>query len=154
MSLSTIDFSAEFGGRDAAAAVLPHFKALKVAACDLHLDGFPFAKLAFILRVDGEVNSYGLSGAGNLDIDSDGEYLSVDIGISSDDRDRISDVISAAIVSSVELIRTLARSNSWSVDFCAIQRCLDDLNARYGKGIAETEVGRDGNSRAGGTQRW
>lgn len=87
MSSSIVDFSAQFGGQDAADAVLPHFKALKAAARGLHLEGFPFAKLAFILRVDGKVNSYGLSGAGYLEVDKDGEYISVDIGITQDDRD-------------------------------------------------------------------
>ena len=137
MPLSTIDFSAEFGGRDAAAVVLPHFKALKAAARGLRLEGFPFAKLAFILRVDGEVNRYGLSGAGNLEIDTDGEYLSIDIGISHDDRERIPDVISAAIISSVEQIRTVENSSSWDVDFQAVQRCLVDLSARYEDGLIE-----------------
>ena len=137
MPLSTIDFSAEFGGRDAAAVVLPHFKALKAAARGLRLEGFPFAKLAFILRVDGEVNHYGLSGAGNLEIDTDGEYLSIDIGISHDDRERIPDVISAAIISSVEQIRTVENSSSWDVDFQAVQRCLVDLSARYEDGLIE-----------------
>ena len=136
MTLSTIDFSAEFGGRDAAAAVLPHFKALKVAARGLHFEGFPFAKLAFILRVDGEVNRYRLSGAGNLEIDKDGEYLSVDIGISHDDRERIPDVISAAITSSVEQIKTVEGISSWDVDFQAMQRCLKDLIARYRNELA------------------
>src|SRR6267154_2045174 len=90
---SSIDFSAQFGGRDAAAAVLPHFKALKAAARGLRFDGFPFAELAFILRVDGDVHQFGFSGANNLEIGKNSEYLSVDIGINHDDRRQIPEVI-------------------------------------------------------------
>jgi hypothetical protein len=131
MTLSTIEFSAQFGGRDAAAAVLPHLKTLKDAARDLRLEGFPFSQLAFILRVDGDVNRYGVSGAGNMEIDKDGEYLSIDIGIGRDDRGQIPDAISAAIRSSVEQLKTVEGANSWNVDFQAMERCLDDLIARY-----------------------
>jgi hypothetical protein len=137
MLFSSIGFSAEFGGRDAAAAVLPHFKALKAAARGVHLEGFPFAKLAFILRVDGEISQYGLSGAGNLDIDHDGEYLSVDIGIELGDRDQILDVITAAILSSVQQVRSVGESHSWDVDFPALQRCLLDLTVRYKNELGE-----------------
>src|SRR5688572_22507805 len=97
MISSRVGFSAEFGVRDAAAAVLPHFKALKAASRGLDLTGFPFPQLAYILRVDGEVTRYQLSGAGNLEIDSDRQYLSIDIGIEHDDRERIYEVICAAI---------------------------------------------------------
>ena len=38
MTSSLIDFSAQFGGRNAAAAVLPHFKALKAASRELRLE--------------------------------------------------------------------------------------------------------------------
>lgn len=131
MDSSGIDFSAQFGGRDAATAVLPHFKLLKTAARGLRLGGFPFAKLAFILRVDGEVTQYGLSGAGNLDVDNNGEYLSVDIGITCRDRDRICDLISSAIHSSTDQIKLIAESKFWDVDFQALQSCLTELITRY-----------------------
>lgn len=131
MGSARIDFSAEFGGRDAATAVLPHFRALKAASRELFLDGFPFETLAFILRVDGEVNRYQLSGAGNLEIDKDGEYLSVDIGISSNDRDRIPDVISLAILSSVEKIKALKGTVFSDVDLTLLRACLLDLISRY-----------------------
>ena len=131
MTSSLIDFSAEFGGRDAATVALPHFKALKAASRGLRVEGFPFAELAYILRVDGEISRYQLSGAGNLEIDSDGEYLSVDIGIKHDDRDRILEVVCRAILSSVEQIKTLKRTESWDVDFQSLQTCLSDLVVRY-----------------------
>jgi hypothetical protein len=131
MSQSCVDFSAQFGGGDAATAVPPHFKALKAAARGLRLERFPFPKLAFILRVDGEVTLYGFSGAGNLDIDKGGDYLSVDIGINHDDRDRLVDVITSAIFSSGEQMKPVAEANSWIIDFEALQRCLVNLVARY-----------------------
>ncbi len=129
--LSIIQFSAEFGGQDAADAVLPHFKALKSAERGITCEGFPFPKLAFILRVDGMVHCFGQSGAGNLDVDRDGEYLSVDIGILRDDRERLVEAISDGIFSSIALIRGLAKSESWRIDFDALAECLRKLCARY-----------------------
>jgi hypothetical protein len=128
---SVIDFSAQYGGRDAAAAVMPHFKALKAASRHLHLEGFPFPKLAYILRVDGEISQYQHSEAGNIEIDSDKEYLSVDIGIEREDRDRIVNVICESILSSVELIEELAHHKTWEVDSNSLKMCLLDLIARY-----------------------
>ena len=128
---SIIDFSAQYGGRDAAASVMPHFKALKSASRDLHLEGFPFPKLAYILRVDGEICQYQLAGAGNIEIDSDKEYLSVDIGVEREDRVRIVKVICDAILSSVEQIDDLAHHKTWNVDSKSLKRCLLDLIVRY-----------------------
>ncbi len=137
MSLSVVDFSAQFGGEDAAAAVLPHFKALKAAARELRFEGFPFAELAFILRVDGEVHCFGFSGVDNLEVDKDGEYLSVDIGINHDDRDRIPDIISNAIIASIELIKAKECVSPWHVDFTAMQRCLSELTVCYRERIKD-----------------
>ena len=99
-----IDFSAEFGGRDAASAVLPHFHALKAAAKGITLTHFPYPELAFILRVDGEISQYGFSGTGEPDIDCDEEYLSIDIGITEQDREDIQLVIKTAIMDSILII--------------------------------------------------
>lgn len=104
MSESEIDFSAQFGGRDAAAVALPHFKALKAAAKGVQVSGFPIPELAFILRVDGDVNQYGLSGLGNPEVDRSGKYVSLDIGITVKDRASIETRLSDAILASDELI--------------------------------------------------
>jgi len=128
---SRIEFSAQFGGRDAATAVLPYFKALKAASRNLCLRGFPFPKLAYILRVDGEVTQFQFSGARNLEIDSDREYLSVDIGIKKEDRDQIGNVISNAILSSAEQIKAFKKAQIWDVDSTALEMCLSDLIVRY-----------------------
>ncbi|PCI09200.1 hypothetical protein COB72_07015 [bacterium] len=101
---ATIDFSAQFGGHDAADAVLPHFRALKAAAKNIEFSGFPYPKLAFILRVDGEISQYGFSGTGEPDIDRDGDYLSIDIGITIQDRETIPQVIKSGIMNSPEII--------------------------------------------------
>ncbi len=131
MTTSVIDFSAQFGGRDAAAAVLPHFKALKIASSELRLAGFPFAKLAYILRVDGEVNEYGISGAGNIEFDSNGDCLSIDIGIMYIDRDRILSVICDAIQSSIVQIVRLGKDRMWNVDANELTFCSMEIIARY-----------------------
>lgn len=131
MPSSVIDFSAQYGGRDAAAAVMPHFKALKAASRGLCLDGFSFPELSYILRVDGMVRQYELSGAGNLEIDSGREYLSVDIGIGQEGRGRISKAVCEAILASVKLIEDVARRKKFKVDSNSLNRCLSDLIARY-----------------------
>jgi hypothetical protein len=138
MASAKIDFSAQFGGRDAAEAVLPHFRALKAAARELQIQSFPFAELAFLLRVGGEVSRFGSSGAGNVEIDRDGEYLSVDIVIDRDDHHRSQAVITAALLSSVELIKAMQGPAHWDVDLEALQACLMDLSVRYEQAEAGT----------------
>lgn len=86
---AVIDISAQFGGRDAAQVVLPHFRALKKAAKGKVLTDFPARDLTFILRVDGEVNTYGTPGASNIDVGRGGEYVSVDLVISLADREKL-----------------------------------------------------------------
>lgn len=81
---STIEVSAQFGGNDAADAVLPHYRALKAAEVRCTIAGLPFRQMAFILRVDGSVNSYHLVGAGNLAFGRNYAYVSIDIGIGRD----------------------------------------------------------------------
>lgn len=136
MTSSIIDYSAQFGGRDAAAVALSHFKALKAASRDIRLEGFPFAKLAYILRVDGEVNSYGLSGAGYLGTDSKEDYLSIDIGIRQEDRPRIVIVICDAILSSSDLIRDREGELCRNLDFNNLNTCLLNLITRYKKDLS------------------
>lgn len=83
---ASISVSAQFGGNDAATALLPHLWALKRAAVACVVPTFPYPEIAFILRVDGDVSSYGESGISHLDLDRNGTYLSLDIGISRTDR--------------------------------------------------------------------
>ena len=134
----SFDFSAQFGGRDAAQAVLPHFKALKRAAQETTLASFPFPKLAFILRVDGEVNTFGFRGAAHIDIDRNGDYVSVDIGIPREDRDRLGqdigrNVICEAIMASISLLRESGdeRLSETGTDFDALSAAVQALCERY-----------------------
>ncbi|MBA4032482.1 MAG: hypothetical protein C0478_16550 [Planctomyces sp.] len=130
MKSSKVDFSAQFGGQDAADVVLPHFKALKIACRDSFFESFPYRKMAYILRVDGEVTEFQLSGAGNIDIDSGGEYFSVDIGITRYDRTRLVDSICDAIAMGPELIRSSAVSAD-KIDFTSLESCLLRLISSY-----------------------
>lgn len=131
MLKTQIDFSAQFGGKVAAEIVLPHFRALKAAKHNLVISGFPFPKLAYILRVDGEITQFEFSGVGEIDIASDGEYLSVDIGIRIDDRCRIVEVISTSILKSIDIIRECKKSKILNVDFHSLSLCLNQLVNRY-----------------------
>ena len=138
---SVIDVSAQFGGRDAAESVLPVYRALKAAARDITFQGFPFPKLAFVLRVDGEVNEYGLSGVGDVEFDKNGGYVSVDIGITVDDRGRLLDgagggVVLAALASTVDSLKGLGGNELAEADFGALDRALSLFRQRYEEGIA------------------
>ena len=134
MAASTIVFSSQFGGHDAADAVLPHFWALKAASHGLQLEGFPLPELAFILRVDGKVNTYPPTADGNLDLDRKGKYLSVDIEISIEGRDRIVDAVSEAILSSVEKIKSHKKVKRLDIDYETLEACLLQLISRYKDG--------------------
>jgi hypothetical protein len=134
---ASIDFSADFGGRDAAAAVLPHFKSLKKAAREATLVDFPFPKLAFILRVDGEVNRYGFRGAANIDIDKKGSYVSVDIGVGVDDRNRVQQVITEAIQRSVSLLNGHPDERLRHVDGESLSSILRILCESYARHLSD-----------------
>ena len=120
---TTIDFSAQFGGQDAADAVLPHFKALKAAAKGIEFSGFPYPEPAYILRVDGQVSQFGFSGTGEPDVDRDGEYLSIDIGVTIQDRDNIEQTIVSGIMNSPEIITAAIRYRKidWFDKRCLIE---------------------------------
>ena len=131
---STLDFSAQFGGRNAAAAVLPHFKLLKEVAKNCLLPEFPFETLAFILRVDGDVNAYGLSGPGNLDFEKT-EYVSVDIGIAVEDyqdgQERLLTSVAEAIRASVSFMRSSGDERLQNVNFEQLDESIDRLSHDY-----------------------
>jgi hypothetical protein len=139
MTFATIEVSAEFGGRDAHRAISPHFLALKSALKGKSFRGFPFPQLDFILRVDGEVSSYGLSGAGNVRFDRTG--VSVDIGITRDLAGRgaaeISDFVAGAILSSVSLLRGLGKPRLKGVDWGALETVLQAFSDAYKVQIAQ-----------------
>jgi hypothetical protein len=131
---ATIEFSAQFGGRDAAAAALPHFKTLKSVASNFSIERFPFKSLAFILRVDGEVNSYDLSGLGHLDFEAN-NYVSIDLGVKREDygncSDCLSSSISSALKSSGEFLRRSDDARLMGIDFDSLEETIYRLVAAY-----------------------
>ena len=131
---SAIDFSAQFGGRDAAAAVLPHFRLLKSIARKCPLAKFPFGKMAFILRVDGEVSAYGETGPSNLDIYRT-DHVSVDIAVLVEDwagsQNGLASVISRGMKDSIAFMRKVSDSRLAKIDFAALTDHLNRLCERY-----------------------
>jgi hypothetical protein len=110
-SSTELVFSADFGGRDAAAAVLPFFHAIKQACLQTAIHDFPFPRLAFVLRVDGDVHTFGPPTVGNLEVNKPEGYLSVDIVIRRDDRENLVDVLESSLLQSVETIDTALQNN-------------------------------------------
>lgn len=126
------EFSAEFGGDDAADALLPHFRALKKAARETSLPAFPFPELSFILRVDGTVHAYGPSGLDHLDVDRKGKYVSVDISVTIADRDRLGgagapNAIVDGIINSVHVLKGSPHARLKGVDYAALNAALRAL---------------------------
>lgn len=130
-TVSVVDFSAQFGGQDAADAILPHFRTLKCVSRELHLDGFPLHELAFILRVDGEVQKYPPMLDGNIKVNKKSGYVSIDIEISIEDRERIVDAISEAIISSIEKLQEHKKTMSMGINFDLLRKSLLLLIERY-----------------------
>ncbi len=133
MSNNTIvDFAAEFGGRDAASRVLPHFRALKRAAKKVQLPDFPFPELVFILRVDGEISQYGNSGIDNFDFDKAGEYLSLDIVMTLQNQEKVIEFISSSLInSSEEITKEMSCRKIGLIDADNIKNCMNELIANY-----------------------
>ncbi|MCI2394348.1 hypothetical protein [Aliiroseovarius sediminis] len=132
--MAKIDFSAQFGGRDAAKAVLPHFRALKAACRDIDTPRFPAPKLTFILRVDGSINTYGFSGPNHLDI-KENDYVSVDLGIptraysiSSVDTAKF---ITDQLLKSVDFLVELDNPQLSDLAAVALRDSIRDLNKIY-----------------------
>lgn len=133
---TTFDVSAHFGGRDAAQALLPHFRALKSAIKGRLVGGFPFRELTFILRVGGEVSAFGPSGSGNVDVDRMGKYVSVDLVVARADWvqrgvEEISVLVSRLIRSTIDLLREAADARLAQVDWNLLGTALDALADAY-----------------------
>ncbi len=141
---STIDFSAQYGGPDARQSVLPDFRALKRAAVGVEFAGFPASSLSFMLRVDGEFQSFTASGSEHIDVDRNGEYISVDIGVSLADRERLDsrskpNPISEALMASVEMLRNSDRKRLADIDFDALGIAVQSLCRRYEEEVRTAE---------------
>jgi hypothetical protein len=127
--MTTIDISAENGGLDAHQAIAPHFKALKAASKAISFSGFPLPELAFILRVDGNVSTYGPPGPGNLDFDRKRQWVSVDIVVSAENWQNrgaveVAQFIAASILASVTLLRDAGGKHLSATDWEALVSAL------------------------------
>lgn len=95
-----------------------------------------------MLRVDGKVNSYKLSGPGNLDIYGE-NYVSVDIGIRCEDYEKgsqkLANMISGAIRDSVDFIRRSSHSRLKSIELDDLQSTINRLCNRYEKMFTDEE---------------
>jgi hypothetical protein len=140
--MTTIDFSAQIGGREANRVFDVHWRALKSSAMGLSVRGFPFRELAFIMRVDGEVSVYGLSGAGEVEFDKKGEYVSVDIGVPMAVRAELCTFVQEAIMSSVPLLRQTADVRLAGADWVELEEALRSLCTAYGALMSGTATTR------------
>lgn len=132
--MSSFEVAAQLGGVDASAALRPHLVALRRAARETALAGFPYPKLTFILRVDGEIQTFGPSGPQDVKVDRGGRDASVDITVSVADRRRLGpddNVIVDGIRGSVEMLRQSTAGRLKAVDFGALAAALESLTARY-----------------------
>lgn len=137
MRQSHVGFSAQFGGRDAADAVKPHFFALKSAAAELPILGFPVPELAYILRVDGEVSTFEDAPGSTIEIDRNGKYIALDIVISLEDRHRLEDVFCHAILSSVDILNGKNLGLDRRINPELLRASLLELTERYRKEVQQ-----------------
>lgn len=131
---AAIDISAQFGGLDAG-ELLPHFQALKAECQNFSIPDFPFPELAFILRVDGNISSFGLSGPGFVKFDRKGQWVSVDIGIPSTERQQGDRVVAAfiatALPAAVDVMQAARRKALAKVEWEAVRQALQALGHAY-----------------------
>ena len=97
-------FSAQFGGRDAAESTLPSFRRLKDAAAGVEIVGFPYPELAFVLRVDGDIQQFSLSGLGDVE-GCEGDYYSIDLGITQADQQDVDEALLSALLTCPDFVR-------------------------------------------------
>ena len=134
--MTTISVSAQFGGLDAGEVGLPHFRALKSALKGRSFEGFPFPELAFILRVDGQISTYDLSGAGYVELDKKRRYVSVDIGVARSDwmgrgPSEVAVFIAGAIMATVDLFKGRVDDRLRATDWAALETALQAVCAAY-----------------------
>lgn len=131
---AVIDVSAEFGGGPAD-ELLPHFWGLKAECRNVSLPEFPFPELAFILRVDGSISSFGLSGPGFVSVDRRGRWVSVDIGIPSAEHARgdrhVAAFVAAALPAAVDVLQAARRKALAKVDWVTVREVLRGLGLAY-----------------------
>jgi hypothetical protein len=103
-TMTRIDVAGQLGGKDAQPYFRPHFKALKAACAECRLRGLDTSKLTYILRVDGEVATYGGAGVGPIDVDQKNNWISVDLEISIEDRAKMDSILPVYLRDSISVL--------------------------------------------------
>jgi hypothetical protein len=134
--MTSIEVSAQFGGFDAGEAILPHFHALKRALDGRSFPGFPIPLLDFVLRVDGQLKTFGQCGVGNLKFDKKRQSVSVDIVITTNEWKgrKTSDVasyVAGAVMASVEFMKEQGGRRLEEVDWHVLEASLREFAAAY-----------------------
>jgi hypothetical protein len=140
VAISSIDFSAQFGGLDAENHVLPHFKALKKACKSIEIVNFPFRNLTFILRVDGKIRSFNFSGLEKIKTASSKEYISIDLGIMRKDYGQIEKVISESVLSSTNLLINVFAKMKLKYDIGSLKSNIQRLVSNYKDDIKNIDL--------------
>lgn len=115
---SSIQFSAQCGGPDADTAITPIWSSLNALAKEFQLRGLTVKKLDFTLRVDGKVSEYNVSDpVDNFKVNKRQGYVSVDIGIKVEDRERAVEKIVQCMLASPDYIRSRPSAKSLKIDY-------------------------------------
>jgi hypothetical protein len=129
MSETAVEFSADFGGGDAKDVGFPHFKALKKAAAGMQLRTLPVPNLSFVLRVDGDITTFGPSGA--LVVSVTKRRVSVDLVLTIGDRGRIETVLVDSLMSVPRLLNDGKFKSLANVVFVCFAAECAALASRY-----------------------
>lgn len=129
-----IDVSAQFGG-GRSNELVPHYTGLKEECVNFSLVDFPFPELSFILRVDGSLAKFGLSGPGFVSFARKGDWVSVDIGVPEAVHEQgerqLAEFIAAALLAAVDVLRVARRKVMAMVDWDAVRDVLHALGEAY-----------------------
>lgn len=127
--MAIITFSAQMGCKQSSEEALPYFWGLKEAAKEIDISGFPFPELAYILRVDGNIWAFGVSGPNNFKLDRKGQYLSIDLGVTIDDRKRLPTVLAESLLVSIDALHAFEfkRKRAWHIDYEELKLAIHTL---------------------------
>lgn len=107
-----------------------------MAAKTVCLSPFPFPQIAYILRVDGEGTTYGQYEIGYPDVDKNGKYFSIDIGVTIENRSALKETILTALRSSVSFVsEELKKLGLESFNYLEFEKGVEDLCRAYDKSV-------------------
>lgn len=135
-STASIDFSSQYGGKDAFKIVRPHFRALKKASEKLVLKNFPVGELVFILRASGEVQSFSGEGLDLIDFNKKESYLSIDVVVAQESWVDLEMFFEEVLVSSEKFISSLVTEGQFpSYEIDDYRSRIDELRKLYAEEI-------------------